>query len=177
MNQRVVLSLLSAIVAVLLNAGPALAANTGMERFHLKRQNCQWTPEMGQFIYDCLKRGDGFGAHWCHNGAMDKFCPEAASDEQVGKPAAAAGGAPMLADGTTKLERFHLKHGNCPWTPEMGQFIYECLKRGDGFGAHWCHNGAMEQFCPSKGSDTRPADAPAQARPSDSRAEAPEIKG
>jgi hypothetical protein len=143
-----------------------------MERFHLKRQNCQWTPEIGQFIYDCLKRNDGFGAHWCHNGAMEKFCPADDAAVKAPEPAAVAVKPETLADGTTKLERFHLRHGDCQWTPEMGQFIYDCLKRNDGFGAHWCHNGAMEQFCPSKGTQTGPADAPAQARP-----EAADVKG
>jgi hypothetical protein len=65
----------------------------------------------------------------------------------------------VLAEGTNKLERFHLRRGECHWTPEMGQFIYDCLKRGDGFGAHWCHNGAMDHFCPKVDLDTPVAPA------------------
>ena len=75
MKQRFFARTMLVFLGVLLSCGPAWAAKAGVERFHLKRQNCQWTPEMGQFMYDCLKRGDGFGAHWCHNGAMDQFCP------------------------------------------------------------------------------------------------------
>jgi hypothetical protein len=176
MIQRIVSTLLMGVVGMIVGVGSAWSANTGMERFHVKHQNCHWTPEIGQFIYDCLKRNDGFGAHWCHNGAMEQFCP--ADDATAKAPEAAPVAKPeVLADGTTKLERFHLRHGDCPWTPEMGQFIYECLKRNDGFGAHWCHNGAMEQFCPSKGTETRPTDVPAQARPTDSRTEGAEVKG
>jgi hypothetical protein len=70
----------------------------------------------------------------------------------------------VLAEGTNKLERFHLRRGDCHWTPEMGQFIYECLKRGDGFGAHWCHNGAMDHFCPKVDLDTPGAPAAEAAK-------------
>lgn len=150
-------------LGILWSCGPAWAAKAGVERFHLKRQHCHWTPEMGQFMYDCLKRGDGFGAHWCHNGAMDQFCPaedNATPEQGIGTEGGSGSTPEKLADGTNKLERFHLRRGNCHWTPEMGQFIYECLKRGDGFGAHWCHNGAMDHFCPKQDVD-KPAATPA----------------
>ncbi len=49
-------------------------ATNGRERFFLKRQNCAWTEEMGKYIYECLKKNDGFNAHWCHNEAIDAFC-------------------------------------------------------------------------------------------------------
>ncbi len=51
------------------------APSNGRERFFLKRQNCPWTEEMGKAIYECLKKNDGFNAHWCHNEALDQFCP------------------------------------------------------------------------------------------------------
>ncbi|MFN0041348.1 MAG: hypothetical protein ACKVP2_17690 [Burkholderiales bacterium] len=156
MKQRFFARTMLVFLGILLSCGTAWAAKAGMERFHFKRQNCQWTPEMGQFMYDCLKRGDGFGAHWCHNGAMDQFCP---AEENASQEQGSDTGTEKLAEGTSKLERFHLRRGNCEWTPEMGQFIYECLKRGDGFGAHWCHNGAMDHFCPRQDVDT-PAATP-----------------
>lgn len=52
------------------------------------------------------------------------------------------------AEGTNQRERFFMKHQNCHWTDEMGKFIYECVKDNDGFNAHWCHNEAIDKFCP-----------------------------
>ena len=55
----------------------------------------------------------------------------------------------VLAEGATNArERFFLKRQNCPWTDEMGKYIFECVKRNDGFNALWCHNEALDQFCP-----------------------------
>lgn len=71
-------SLVFAVAAGTLSAGLAFAEGTptnGRERFFLKRQNCPWTEEMGKAIYDCVKANDGFNAHWCHNDALDKYCP------------------------------------------------------------------------------------------------------
>lgn len=71
-------SLVFAVAACTLSAGLAFAEGTptnGRERFFLKRQNCPWTEEMGKAIYDCVKANDGFNAHWCHNDALDKYCP------------------------------------------------------------------------------------------------------
>jgi hypothetical protein len=64
--------------ACTLSAGVSFAEGTpsnGRERFFVKRQNCPWTEEMGKAIYECVKRNDGFNAHWCHNEALDHFCP------------------------------------------------------------------------------------------------------
>lgn len=55
---------------------------------------------------------------------------------------------PGHAEGTNQRERFFLKHQKCAWTDEMGQFIYQCVKDNDGFNAHWCHNEAIDKFCP-----------------------------
>lgn len=78
MKQAFKVALLAVAAGCTLSAGIALAEGTptnGRERFFLKRQNCQWTEEMGRAIYECLKRNDGFNAHWCHNEALDQFCP------------------------------------------------------------------------------------------------------
>lgn len=64
------------------------APSNGRERFFLKRQNCPWTEEMGKAIYECLKKNDGFNAHWCHNEALDQFCP--ADENAVPHPPADA---------------------------------------------------------------------------------------
>ena len=50
-------------------------------------------------------------------------------------------------DGTSKLERFHLKRQNCEWTDEMGKYIYKCIIANNGFNAHWCHNEMMALYC------------------------------
>jgi hypothetical protein len=78
MKQRVVYGLIGLVLVGLGAAGPASSAEeatNGRERFFLKRQNCAWTEEMGKYIYECLKKNDGFNAHWCHNEAIDAFCP------------------------------------------------------------------------------------------------------
>ncbi len=68
---------------------------------------------------------------------------------------------------SNKLERFQLKHANCKWTNEMGSYMYECLKANFNMNAHWCHNEAMDVFCPkqdetAQAAEPKPAEA---ARP------------
>ena len=77
MKQRVVYSLMGLVLAGLAASAPVFGegASNGRERFFLKRQNCTWTEEMGKYIYECIKKNDGFNAHWCHNEAIDAFCP------------------------------------------------------------------------------------------------------
>jgi hypothetical protein len=63
-----------------------------------------------------------------------------------------------------KLERFQLRHANCKWTNEMGNYMYECLKANFNMNAHWCHNEAMDAFCPKQdeapsATEAKPADA------------------
>ncbi len=49
----------------------------------------------------------------------------------------------------------------------MGKYIYECIKKNDGFNAHWCHNEAIDAFCPPDESaiphptDVQPSEKPA----------------
>lgn len=85
-------SLLMLAAACTLGTSVACAQETapsnGRERFFLKRQNCPWTEEMGKAIYECLKKNDGFNAHWCHNEALDQFCP--ADENAVPHPPADA---------------------------------------------------------------------------------------
>ena len=63
MKKRFALSLLALISAGILCASAfAEEATNGRERFFLKRQNCPWTQEMGKFIYECVKKNDGFNS-------------------------------------------------------------------------------------------------------------------
>lgn len=76
--------------------------------------------------------------------------------------------APVHADETAppsnKLERFQVKHANCKWTNEMGNYMYECLKANFNMNAHWCHNEAMDVFCPKQDDEAKAAEAkPAEA--------------
>ena len=170
MNQRIN-QLLAAVLgaAAFVTAGVALAegATNARERFFLKRQNCQWTEEMGKYIYECVKANNGFNAHWCHNEALDAFCPaeddkaaakgdpaaaaavpaQAAVDHEADKKRAARQGEDNL-HGTIEREKTMLKYKDCPWTDEMGKYVYECVKRQNGFGVHWCHDEAMQTMCP-----------------------------
>jgi deoxyhypusine synthase len=69
-----------------------------------------------------------------------------------------------FADGATNArERFFLKRQSCAWTDEMGKYIFECIKKNDGFNAHWCHNEAIDIYCP-KTDDSSAADAMAAAK-------------
>jgi hypothetical protein len=89
MRQAFKSATLGVLGACLLSGTLAWAEGTptnGRERFFLKRQNCTWTQEMGKAIYECLKANNGFNAHWCHNEALDQFCP--ADDSAVPQPAA-----------------------------------------------------------------------------------------
>ena len=55
---------------------------------------------------------------------------------------------PVIAEGTSKMERFHLSRANCDWTNEMGEYIYSCIKANEGFNSHWCFNETIAVFCP-----------------------------
>lgn len=166
MNQRskqLVAALLG--FASLLASAAVLAegATNARERFFMKRQNCEWTEEMGKYIYECVKANNGFNAHWCHNEALDAFCP--VEEEKPATQPDASGTSPASAadredrkraarqgeehlQGTIEREKTMLKFKDCAWTDDMGQYVYECVKRQNGFGVHWCHDEALQTMCP-----------------------------
>ena len=79
MNQllgRLVVSLMGAVMLATAGAALAEGATNARERFFLKRQNCKCTDEMGKYVYECVKRNNGFGVHWCHDEALQIMCPE-----------------------------------------------------------------------------------------------------
>jgi hypothetical protein len=60
------------------------------------------------------------------------------------------------------------RYKGCHWTDEMGQNIYQCIKKNDGFGTHWCYDETLEKFCPAQieaakkaAAQSVPADKPA----------------
>lgn len=71
---------------------------------------------------------------------------------------AAENAAEPLPAPSNNLERMHLKNAKCVWTQEIGNHIYQCLKDNFGMNAHWCHNEAMELFCPRQGEQAQAAE-------------------
>jgi hypothetical protein len=51
---------------------------------------------------------------------------------------------------TYQRERAVQKYKGCHWTDEMGKYVYECIKKNDGFGTHWCYDETLEEFCPAQ---------------------------
>lgn len=166
MKLRFSFPLFALVIIALLGSALAHAegANNVRERFFMKRQNCPWSDEMGKYIYDCVKANFGFSAHWCHNEALDVFCPvdesavpqptaaatatapPAAAAKQSDRDAASRQGEESLK-GSIEREKTMLKYKDCKWTDEMGKYVYECVKRQNGFGVHWCHDEALQTLC------------------------------
>jgi hypothetical protein len=115
-----------------------------------KYANCPWTEEMGKALYECVKKNDGFGTHWCFNEMLAVYCEKPTADA-ASPPLAAkeAEPAPQLPTATMEREKTMLKFRDCKWTDEMGKFTYECVKRNNGFGVHWCHDEAIQTLCPN----------------------------
>jgi hypothetical protein len=42
------------------------------------------------------------------------------------------------------------KYKGCHWTDEMGKYVYECIKKNDGFGTHWCYDETLAVYCPTQ---------------------------
>ena len=62
--------------------------------------------------------------------------------------------APALAEGdaapTYQRERAMQRYKGCHFTDEMGQYLYQCVKKNDGFGTHWCYDETLEMYCPDQ---------------------------
>ena len=48
------------------------------------------------------------------------------------------------------------RYKGCHFTDEMGKYLYECVKKNDGFGTHWCYDETLEVFCPDQLARARP---------------------
>jgi hypothetical protein len=67
---------------------------------------------------------------------------------------------------TYQRERAMQKYKGCRWTDEMGKYVYECIKKNDGFGTHWCYDETLETYCPAQmDADKKAASQPAQDKP------------
>jgi hypothetical protein len=158
MKPKFLSPLLALVVVSLLGSGLAFAegASNARERFFVKRQNCPWTDEMGKYIYECVKANFGFSAHWCHNadettvpGPASGAAPAAKPDALDAERQAASRQGEDSLKGTIEREQTMLKYKDCKWTDDMGKFVYECVKRNNGFGVHWCHDEALQTMCPA----------------------------
>jgi len=56
------------------------------------------------------------------------------------------------------------KYKGCKYTDEMGKYLYECVKKNDGFGTHWCFDESLELYCPKP---TAQNNTPAETAPAD----------
>jgi hypothetical protein len=127
----------------------AEGASNQREKAVQKYANCPWTEAMGKALYECVKKNDGFGTHWCFNETLEANCAKSAADESSPPAPTKAESAPQLPTATIEREKTMLKFRDCKWTDEMGKFTYECVKRNNGFGVHWCHDEAIQTLCPN----------------------------
>ncbi len=85
--------------------------------------------------------------------------------------AAGLGVSPAQADGdpapTYQREAAMQRFKGCHFTDEMGQYLYQCVKKNDGFGTHWCYDETLETYCPAQLAARKAEPAPAApAKPS-----------
>jgi len=78
---------------------------------------------------------------------------EDVSQEEARKRAARQGEENL--HGTIEREQTMLKYKDCKWTDEMGKYTYECVKRNNGFGTHWCYDEALQLHCPKPGAEPK----------------------
>lgn len=57
------------------------------ERAMQRYKGCQFTDEMGQFLYACVRKNDGFGTHWCYDETLETYCPAQMAGKQTGNDA------------------------------------------------------------------------------------------
>jgi hypothetical protein len=58
---------------------------------------------------------------------------------------------------TYQREAAMQKYKGCHFTNEMGKYLYECVKKNDGFGTHWCYDETLETYCPAQLEETKRA--------------------
>lgn len=85
--------------------------------------------------------------------------------------AAGLGMTPAWAEGdpapTYQREAAMQRYKGCHFTDEMGKYLYQCVKKNDGFGTHWCYDETLETYCPAQFAARKAEPAPAPpAKPS-----------
>lgn len=71
------------------DAAPTYARERAMQRY----KGCHFTDEMGKYLYQCVKKNDGFGTHWCYDETLEVFCPDQLAAQKAAQ------------DGTTNEEK------------------------------------------------------------------------
>ncbi len=64
---------------------PTIERERAMQRY----KGCHFTDEMGQYLYQCVKKNDGFGTHWCYDETLELHCPAQMAAKKVEQPPAA----------------------------------------------------------------------------------------
>ena len=77
---------------------------------------------------------------------------------------------PIRAEGdpapTIERERAMQRYKGCHFTDEMGQYLYQCVKKNDGFGTHWCYDETLETYCPRQLAERKANESAAVPKPS-----------
>ena len=79
------------------------------------------------------------------------------------------GAAPVRAEGdpapTIQRELAMQRYKGCHWTDDMGKNVYECIKKNDGFGTHWCYDETLEEYCPKQLAERKAAEPAPEQKP------------
>ncbi len=67
---------------------------------------------------------------------------------------------------TYQREAAMQRYKGCHFTDEMGQYLYQCVKKNDGFGTHWCYDETLEIYCPAQLAARKAAEPAPHAKPS-----------
>jgi hypothetical protein len=161
--EKIFAAIAGAIMLSAAGVAVAAGASTERERTMQRYQHCTWTDQMSRYVYECVRDNNGFNTHWCFDETVQLHCEPA--PVQAAAPAAVQAQVAQAASseeermrasrrgeenlrGTMERENTMLKYKDCAWTDEMGKFVYECVKRNNGFGVHWCHDEAKQTMCP-----------------------------
>jgi hypothetical protein len=66
---------------------------------------------------------------------------------------------------TYQRERAMQRYKGCHFTDEMGQYLFQCVKKNDGFGTHWCYDETLEVYCPAQLASRKQPQEPQQDKP------------
>jgi len=77
---------------------------------------------------------------------------------------------PARAEGdpapTYQREAAAQRYKGCHFTDEMGQYLYQCVRKNDGFGTHWCYDETLEVYCPAQLAARKDPEPATPAKPS-----------
>lgn len=76
---------------------------------------------------------------------------------------------PLRAEGdpvpTIQRERAMQRYKGCHFTDAMGKYLYQCVRKNDGFGTHWCYDETLETFCPAQLAERKTSEPAAEPKP------------